>query len=170
MTINVESISEWFDIDEFRSLTFEGRVIELHRLDRVISELRHAREEWAASLYYDWPQGEDGHPAPFVAVEGVPPLVRETRGKGAEWDHEGLRAVLAAQVADEMVDRATGEVPPLGVIVARAMEALAETFGITPSAAWRSGALKARGIDPSAFCNYKPGKATTVKFRYDDAA
>lgn len=67
-------------------------------------------------------------------------------------DVERVCSVLAARVADEVVDADTGEVPPVAVIAEKVARATAAATGaLTPSAKWRSGALKDHGIDLSDF-------------------
>lgn len=159
-------ILDLFDLPDIAGQPLEDRIRLAHQLERTVRTFAYLRSEVGALIFNDWPTNDDGHPEPFVAVDGCPPVVRETGGKRTKWDGTGLRSVLAAQVADEVVDRSTGEVPPLATVTARAMEVVAECAGLNvPSASWRVTPLKARGINPSLFCEYVAGDQQKVRFQ-----
>lgn len=108
------------------------------QLAQVISMLK-------ATIAKRLPYGED------VTVEGVGVLRYASSGGKTTWDWPGLVPVLAAQIADEVFDRETGEVPPLAVVCERAIDAFGDIVGLTPSKSGRKTALKSRGIDPKKF-------------------
>lgn len=82
-----------------------------------------------------------------VEVPGVGVLTYSSSGGKTTWDWPALVPVIAAQVADEVVDPATGVVPPVAVICERGMDALGDVIGLTPSKQGRKNKLKDRGLD-----------------------
>ncbi len=68
------------------------------------------------------------------------------------WDHEGLLRVVLARSRDERVcDLATGEYEDPG---AAAVRVIAEIAHIDY---WRTGPLRARGVDVDEYCTTTPG-------------
>lgn len=91
------------------------------------------------------PYGQD------VEVEGVGVLTYSSTGGSTKWNWSGIVPLLAAQVADEVVDPVDGSVPPRHAICEQAMHALGEVVSLTPSKSGKKGALKARNIDPAEY-------------------
>jgi len=87
-------------------------------------------------------------PGEAPEVPGLGVLQVRRTGTRVRYDNEMLTAALAARVADEVVDRTTGEVPPLGVVAEHVARAVAEATGaLAPSfSGWRKGAALAHGL------------------------
>lgn len=98
-----------------------------------------------ARLAAQMPYGED------VTVPGVGTLTYANSGGSTKWNWPRLVPVLAAQIADEVFDRETGEIPPLAVVCERAINAFGEIVSLTPSKKGKTTALEARGLDPKQF-------------------
>lgn len=86
-----------------------------------------------------------------VTIDGVGVLTYSSSGGKTTWDWPGLVPVLAAQVADEVFDRETGEIPPLAVVCEKAIDAFGDVVGMTPSKSGRKTKLQERGIDPKLY-------------------
>ena len=67
-------------------------------------------------------------------------------GGSVSWDWPKLKPVLAAQIADEVFDRETGEIPPLAVVCERAINAFGDIVSLTASKRGKTSALEARGL------------------------
>lgn len=93
-----------------------------------------------------------------LTFDGLGVLGATKKGKTYDWDGTRIAAVVAAQVADEVVDPATGEVPPVGAIAHAAAMAVVECAGLdAPSKSWRSTSLGQRGIEAD---DYRAEKAS----------
>lgn len=92
---------------------------------------------------------------PYGAEVPVSDVGTVTVKKGAPkvtYDNRLLVSRLAARLADEAVDRATGEFPPVAVIAERvAMGVAAAAGGLAPSKRWGSTELKKHGMNPGDF-------------------
>ncbi|MFA9269211.1 MAG: hypothetical protein ACEQSX_00415 [Baekduiaceae bacterium] len=88
------------------------------------------------------------HDKRTIAVPGIG-SVRINNTPKKRYEGDLLLSRLAARVSDEVVDRESGEVPPLAVICEKVARATAEATGsLTPSfVGWRVGELKKHGID-----------------------
>lgn len=91
------------------------------------------------------------------------PLVISRSGASPQWNGRETARRVAAQVADEVYDRDTGEVPPLGVVCATVADAIVDCAGLTPSKAWRKDSLRARHIDLDGLVKNRAG-TLTVRF------
>lgn len=102
-------------------------------------------------------------PATTMAVASVGVLERRAGKKRTAWDHTRLASLLAARVGDRRFDPATGEelARPPAVLAQDVADELLACAGLSY---WKTGALKARGLDPGQFCEEEPGR-TTVGIR-----
>lgn len=102
-------------------------------------------------------------PASTIAVAGVGVLERRAGKKRTSWDHTRLASLLAARVGDRRFDPATGEElsRPPAVLAQDVADELLACAGLSY---WKTGALKARGLDPGQFCEEEAGR-TTVGIR-----
>jgi hypothetical protein len=78
-------------------------------------------------------------------------LTYARRGGTTKWAWPELLPILSAQIADEVFDRTSGEIPPLAIVCEKAMTALGDVVGLTPSKSGRKQALEKRGIDPKKY-------------------
>ena len=129
-------------------------------LARLLAAVRHAR----ASLAFIESELETAlaaaMPGPVVAVDGVGVLERRGGRKRSNWDHARLASMLAARVADQRrVDPETGEVlaRPPGRLAQDVVDELLACAGVSY---WKVGELRARKVDPAAFCEEAPGRQT----------
>lgn len=98
-------------------------------------------------------------PSATLAVEGVGVLERRGGTKRRNWDHPRLASLLAARVGDRRFDPGTGEelARPPAVLAQDVADEFLACAGVSY---WKAGALKARGLDPAAFCEEEAGRAT----------
>jgi hypothetical protein len=120
----------------------------------VIQQWTTLRDDVVRALRGSWPSREKRE-----VVEGVGVLEKVTTSSTVTWDGERVAYVVAAQVADDAVDRETGEIKPPGVIAHEVASALIECAGLDAgSKQWRKGALRERGIDPDSFSERRGGR------------
>ena len=86
-----------------------------------------------------------------VEIDGLGVLTYASSGGSTKWNWSALKPVLAAQIADEVFDRETGEIPPLAVVCERAINAFAEIVSLTPSKKGKTTEIAKRGLDPKEF-------------------
>ena len=102
-------------------------------------------------------------PGGGLGVPGVGLVEAKKSASKKRTDGRRLALVVAARLADEVVDRETGEIPPLSVVCQRVAEELVVTAGLdNESHAWRSGELKKRGIDVAKFVETEGGKTNIL--------
>lgn len=95
-----------------------------------------------------------------VVIPEVGVLERRGGRKRTAWDHSRLASMLAARIADQRrVDPETGEVlaRPPGRL---AQDVVDEVLACAGVSYWKVGELRARKVDPAAFCEEEPGRAT----------
>jgi hypothetical protein len=89
-------------------------------------------------------------------VHGANPTTR--------YDVRAVCSALAARVADEVVDRETGEIPPIGVIAEKvAFEVAQATGGLAPSATWQKEALARHGLERDRYVTERSWGKLSVK-------
>jgi hypothetical protein len=74
-----------------------------------------------------------------------PPLKR--------YDNDRILSALAGRVADEVVDRESGDVPPVAVIVERVANEVARATGCLTASytGWRKGVMDGHGLSLEGF-------------------
>lgn len=95
-----------------------------------------------------------------VVVPDIGVLERRGGRKRTSWDHARLASLLAVRVADQRrVDSETGEILPRppGRLAQDVVDELLACAGVSY---WKVGELRARKVDPAAFCEEEPGRAT----------
>lgn len=99
-----------------------------------------------------------------TAITSVGTLSRVGGGERKRYDQTRLVSALAARIADTIVDRETGEMPPLGAICQSvASEVASATGALAPSfTGWRSTVLKKHGLPAAAFSSWEPGGSPKV--------
>lgn len=120
----------------------------LGRLLAVVDETARAvRAAITERLLAEHPMGGE------LELEGIGTLRISKGSRRPQRDNDRICSALAARLADEVIDRDTGEVPPVSVIADRVAREVAEAAGaLTPSyTGWRKGAMKAHGIDLDEF-------------------
>ena len=150
-----------------RALDSERPALDLEQTARVLAageraatELKDALEELrqhARELIVAERPGPEGW---WVEYDGLPKLQLTRTATKKEWDGKRAAAAVAAQCADEAVDRTTGEVMPLGVFANHVAQTIVECAGLTPSKGWRKETLRARGLDPDTFHTEQEGRQT----------
>lgn len=102
-------------------------------------------------------------PGGGLAIPGVGLVEVKTGASKKRTDGRRLAQLVAARLSDELVDKETGEVPPLGVVCGRVAEELIVTAGLdNASHNWRSGELKRRGIEVGKYVESEGGKTSVV--------
>lgn len=99
---------------------------------------------------------------PADTVEG-PGFVAVRRGGAARkaWDHAALESLVAARVADEVVDPATGEAVPRHLVD----ELVQLVLAARTRGPWSTRGLRRLGIDPDAHAAVEYGRHTVVVTR-----
>lgn len=155
--ITSENFRSWlvehFDLSD--PLTVRERAELLKELIDLTAELNAARSEIEASLAADMESDE-------LILEGLPPLVRHQGGRRTNWDGKRLAHVVGMRV---LVDEDGVAKQPRPVeVAARVTEEIIDCAGLhRPSHGWSATALKKRGIKPSDYCEYEPGRVS-VRF------
>lgn len=129
-------------------------------LARVLAALRTARTRLAFIESEVEAALAATMPTAVIAVEGVGVLERRGGRKRTAWDHPRLASLLAARTADQRrIDPDTGEIMarPPGRLAQDVADELLACAGLSY---WKTGALKARGLDPADFCEEGAGRAT----------
>lgn len=140
-------------------VTFWSAIDATTTVDRAVSDLADLRAAVATLRDHeaeltDWLAAALG--SNTITVDGVGVVqVRHATDRRA-WDNDALIRLVIARGRDERrVDESTGEYESEGEAVGRALTECAR-----PS--WRVTALRARGIDPSEYCESTPGKTSVV--------
>lgn len=124
----------------------------LHEIQMARKALQASEEFLIARVHNAW-VGDWKTPR---HVEGVG-VVRPFRGKDRKaWEHEAL----LHDVVNAHLEDAEGEIPDPFTIAGWVREAAGFAY-------WKSGALKALGIDPDEYCESQPGRRT-VSISTDD--
>lgn len=101
-----------------------------------------------------------------VTLSGVGVLELCRAGKTTRWEGPRLAHHLAARVADEGVDRESGETLPLGVLCERVADVIVDAAGLdAASKAWRKTSVERYGLDPGEFSESSGG---TLSVRFVD--
>lgn len=137
--------------------TVESVAQQLHDLRQLKADLGMIESELVAFLADVLPRGGQ-------AVEGVGWV--EAKGGAAKkvWDGKRLVGVIAARSADAHgADPETGEVRPIAAIAEAVAADVAACGGLlAPSASWRTGPLRERGIEPAQFYEAEGSRQSIV--------
>lgn len=157
------------DVVDAVSANLAGQAVMLASAGDVaaLAQLLHTVRQCRATLAFVESELETNlariMPASTIAVAGVGVLERRAGKKRTSWDHTRLASLLAARVGDRRFDPATGEelARPPAVLAQDVADELLACAGLSY---WKTGALKARGLDPGQFCEEEAGR-TTVGIR-----
>lgn len=129
-----------------------------HSGDGLYQQLAMVVANLKSLMAKQMPFGED------VEVQGAGLLTYSRRSGSKVWKWSALLPVLAAQIADEVFDQETGEIPPLAIVCERAMTRLGDVIGLTPSKQGRTGELEKRHIDVKKYVVTEGGEPS-VRFK-----
>lgn len=143
--------------------TFEEWAATYRRLDRpmrgLTQQLAAVRDRARSACRKACPRGPQQ-----ITVEGVGTLERCTSGATTSWQGRSIAMVLAARIADEAIDRDTGEVMPPGALAERVALAIVACAGLdAASKSWRKTDLGRFGI-PADTYSTKSGGTPSIRF------
>jgi hypothetical protein len=125
----------------------------LHEIQMARKTLQASEEFYINHIHEKWPGGDYRVPH---HVQGVG-VVRAFRGKDRKtWQHEAL----VHAVVDKHLAAADGEIPDPFTVAGWIRECAGIGY-------WKTGALKAIGIEPDEFCESTKG-TRTVSISHDD--
>lgn len=134
-------------------ITGFARGAQVAALAALLADLRRARSTLAFLESEAESALAQAMPARVLEVPGVGVLERHSGRKRTNWDHDRLLSLLVARVP---ADPETGE-----LIAEGAQKAIiAEVRACAGISYWRVGELRARELDPVAFCDEEAGRAT----------